>query len=141
MQYADNMDLGDRWMIGFWIKAYHGVPTPRNETLLTQARYDNRNETPHAFSIGLMSNPSAAAKLGLRFSAFLYDPVNDNYKYVEAYYQNKLDIQDGWTLIVVGLDSLTDPTQTTVMFKMRTSVATMRETASFNFPGVKWLQR
>jgi hypothetical protein len=110
-------------MIAFWIKAYHGVPTPRNETLLTQARYDNRNETPHAFSIGLMSNPSAAAKLGLRFSAFLYNATIDKYSYVEAYYQNKLDIQDGWVLLVVGLDSLTIPTQTTVMFKMRNSVS------------------
>lgn len=87
--------------------------------MLTQARYDNRNETPHAFSIGLMSNPSALGKLGLRFSAFLYNSTSDKYQYVEYYYQNRLDITDGWLLIVVSLDSVSVPGQTTVMFKMR----------------------
>jgi hypothetical protein len=77
--------------------------------LLTQARYDNRNETPHSFSIGLMSNPSALGKLGLRFSAFLYNSVTDKYQYVEYYYQNRLDITDGWLLIVVSLDSVSVP--------------------------------
>jgi hypothetical protein len=47
LQYADNIDLQKRWMMALWIKGFAGVPTPRNETLVTQARYDNRNETPH----------------------------------------------------------------------------------------------
>ena len=130
LQYADNVDLGSRWMIALWIKSYHGVPSPRNETLLTQARYDNRNETPHAFSIGLMSNPSAMGKLGLRFSAFLYNATSDKYQYVEYYYQNRLDITDGWLLIVVNLDNVSVPGQTTVTFKMRGSNSGTKETSS-----------
>lgn len=56
-----------------------------------------------------MSNPSAQGKLGLRFSAFLYNSVTDKYQYVEYYYQNRLDITDGWLLIVVTLDSVSVP--------------------------------
>ena len=88
-----------------------------------------------------MSNPSALGKLGLRFSAFLYNAVADKYQYVESYYQNRLDIQDGWVLIVVGLDSVTDPTKTSVFFKMRSSSSSNKESVSFNYPGLKWLQR
>ncbi len=73
-------------MIAMWVKSFAGVPTPRNETLLTQARYDNRNETPHQFSIGLMSNPLAPAKLGMRFSTFLFNTTTNAYQYVEFYY-------------------------------------------------------
>ena len=72
LQYADNVNLGKRWMVALWIKGFSGVPTPRNETLLTQARYDNRNETPHQFSIGVASG-STPATIGIRFSAFLYN--------------------------------------------------------------------
>jgi hypothetical protein len=128
-------------MVGFWIKSFAGVPSPRNETLLTQARYDNRNETPHTFSIGLMSNPSAMGKLGLRFSAFLYNPLTDKYQYVESYYQNRLDITDGWVLIVVSVDAVSNPSQTSVMFKMRGSISGTKETTVFTFPGLTWLQR
>jgi len=86
-----------------------------------------------------MSNPSALGKLGLRFSAFLYNAVADKYQYVESYYQNRLDIQDGWVLIVVGLDSVTDPTKTSVFFKMRSSSSSNKESVSFTYPGLKWL--
>jgi hypothetical protein len=57
-----------------------------------------------------MSNPSAMGKLGLRFSGFLYNAVTDKYQFVESYYQNRLDITDGWLLIVVSLDSISVPT-------------------------------
>lgn len=70
-------------MIGVWIKTFYGVPSPRNETILTQGRFDNRNDTPYTFSFGLMSNPGALAKTGIRFSAFLYDPVAKNWPYVQ----------------------------------------------------------
>lgn len=73
-------------MMAVWIKAYQGVPTPRNETLLTQARYDNRNETPHAFAFGIFSNPTAAAKVGVRFTAFLFNDATQKYQYVEYNY-------------------------------------------------------
>lgn len=83
LQYADNIDLKAGWMIGVWIKTFYGVPSPRNETILTQGRFDNRNDTPYTFSFGLMSNPGALAKTGIRFSAFLYDPVAKNWPYVQ----------------------------------------------------------
>jgi hypothetical protein len=88
-----------------------------------------------------MSNPSALGKLGLRFSAFLYNATTDKYQYVEYYYQNRLDITDGWVLIVVNLDSIAVPGQTTVTFKMRGSNSGTRETSSQSFPGLTWLQR
>ena len=127
--------------MALWIKSFHGIPTPRNETLLTQARYDNRNETPYQFSWGVMSNPSAPAKLGMRFSMFLYNSVTGYYQYQEAYYQNRLDIMDGWVLLVVGVDNVSDLTQTSVMFKMRNSITNQKETTTMNFPGLTWLQR
>ena len=70
-------------MIAMWVKAFSGVPTSpsRNETLLTQARYDNRNDTPYQFSIGIMSNPTSQAKIGMRFSAFLYNETSLRYQY------------------------------------------------------------
>lgn len=118
-------------MIGLWVKAFAGVPPSRNETILTQARFDNRNETPHQFSIGLQTNPSATAKNGLRFSSFLYNTTTAKYQYVEFFYQGgKLDIQDSWHLIVVGLDSLTVPTKTTLLYKVKSKL--MTGTNSFN---------
>jgi hypothetical protein len=35
LQYADNINLGQRFMMAFWVKSFFGVPSPRNETLLT----------------------------------------------------------------------------------------------------------
>jgi|LakMenEpi03Aug12_release.lakeMendotaPanAssembly.Ray.scaffolds.fasta_scaffold2366058_1 hypothetical protein len=69
-----------------------------------------------------MSNPSAPAKLGMRFSMFLYNPLTTYFQYQEAYYQNRLDIMDGWVLLVVSVDNLSDLTRTTVTFKMRNSI-------------------
>ena len=80
-------------------------------------------------------------KLGLRFAGFLYNPATQKYQFVEAYYQNRLDITDGWLLIVVSVDAVSTPGQTTVMFKMRGSNSGTKETTSFNFPGLTWLQR
>lgn len=57
-----------------------------------------------------MSNPSAPAKLGMRFSMFLFNPATGYYQYQESYYQNRLDIQDGWVLLLVSVDNLSDLT-------------------------------
>jgi hypothetical protein len=78
-----------------------------------------------------MTNPTATSKTGLRFSAFLFNTTTGKYQYVEFFYQGgKLDIQDSWHLIVVGIDSLTVPTKTTILYKVKSKLIT--GTASFN---------
>jgi hypothetical protein len=51
-----------------------------------------------------------------------------------------MDIQDGWHLLVFGIDNVADPTKTMLFIKMRRGVSTDKEYTTTSWP-LKWVQR